>query len=268
VSATPAVGLALDRIFDDASQFPPGNLSLPQAIENHEQWRGSRWEPLVGRLLTPLGRMGELCERLGAARSWSIGVILPGDASPSTATNAVAALGATGAVLTAIEAAASAEHELVDRWSESFPAAAVYLEGTADAVPRIAERGAHAKIRCGGLAADAVPGPAAVAAFLRACADARLPFKATAGLHQPLRHHDVGLGCHQHGFLNVLAATAAAIDGASQPELIEILLAEDLEALNMSGHDICAARELFEAFGTCSLAEPIDALLDIGVLHD
>src|SRR5690242_4731592 len=45
-TTSPAIGLALRRIFDDASQFPPGNLSLPDAVANHAQWRQSRWEPL------------------------------------------------------------------------------------------------------------------------------------------------------------------------------------------------------------------------------
>src|ERR1035441_3077289 len=47
--------------------------------------------------------------------------------------------------------------------------------------------GAFAKVRTGGLTPDAVPAPAAIANFLRCAAHRRLPFKATAGLHHPLR---------------------------------------------------------------------------------
>jgi hypothetical protein len=251
-TTSPAIGLALRRIFDDASQFPPGNLSLPDAIANHRRWRADAREPLVGRLLTPLARLNELCERLDPADDWELGVIVPADAEPGTEPEAVAASSAT---VTAIEMPVSARSEA---WTAAFPAARLYLEGQADDVPAIAARHARAKIRCGG---ETVPSPEAVAAFIRACADAGLPLKATAGLHQPLRHGDA------HGFLNVLVATARAIAGSSAEELRETLLATDLAALRLECN-LNAARRLFEGFGTCSIEEPIDALTDLGVLHD
>lgn len=44
------------------------------------------------------------------------------------------------------------------------------------------------------------------------------------------------------------------------------LLADDLETLRLNGLDMEGARELFEAFGTCSISEPIAALIDLGLL--
>ena len=253
-TTSPVIGPALRRIFDDASQFPPGNLSLPDAVANHAHWRASRWEPLVGRLLTPLARLGELCERLPDGANWELGVIVPADAPPEHAAQAAAAVAATGATVTAIEMPVAAQSAA---WTSAFPDATLYLEGHADDVAAIAARGAHAKIRCGGAV---VPSAEEVAAFIRACASGLVAFKATAGLHQPLRHGE------DHGFLNLLIATGRALDGAGPDELRETLLATDLAALRLEC-DLPISRRLFEGFGTCSIQEPVDALLDLGVLH-
>ena len=60
--------------------------------------------------------------------------------------------------------------------------------------------GARAKVRCGGASVPSV----ALAAFVRACRERGLVFKATAGLHHAVRSNGV------HGFLNLLAAAAFA----------------------------------------------------------
>ena len=62
---------------------------------------------------------------------------------------------------------------------------------------QLGELGLRAKVRCGGSVLPSVPG---LAEFVQACRRLEVPFKATAGLHQPLRHGD------EHGFLNLLAA--------------------------------------------------------------
>jgi hypothetical protein len=79
------------------------------------------------------------------------------------------------------------------------------------------------KIRCGGDKPSDTPSTDAVADFLSACARADIPFKATAGLHHPIRFFHPGVGdkpshCRHseaisldsagfmHGFLNVFLA--------------------------------------------------------------
>jgi hypothetical protein len=135
----------------------------------------------------------------------------------------------------------------------------------------VREAHAGAKIRCGGAS---VPPVEAVAAFVAACRDAGVPFKATAGLHHAIRSDDA------HGFLNLLAAAVLAhAEGLSEAELVPLLTEQDPSAfavtaggLTARDHHAGAAaiaearRELFVAYGSCSFAEPVEDLTALGVL--
>jgi hypothetical protein len=137
-----------------------------------------------------------------------------------------------------------------------------------------------AKIRCGGVTADAFPPVEAVAAFVAACRDAGVPFKATAGLHHPVRHTDAATGFVMHGFLNLLAAAVLAhADGLAEAEIAALLAEEDPEAFAVGpdglaargrfagAAEIAAARrDLFVAYGSCSFGEPVEDLQALGVL--
>ncbi len=166
------------------------------------------------------------------------------------------------------------EPSLLDRWPEQ-------LACTIDALGAVPGHDAVGlKIRCGGLDAPAVPSPQAVAAALAACRLAGVPLKATQGLHQPLRHLDGGLGATVHGFLNLLVAGVLGhLHALSERELLAIV--EEVEAAAFrfddnglawaglaAGLDAIAAgrRAAVTSFGSCSFAEPRDALRELGLL--
>jgi len=67
--------------------------------------------------------------------------------------------------------------------------------------------GARAKVRCGGLTPEAYPSTADLAGFLHRAAAARVPFKATAGLHHPLPNPPM------HGFVNLFLAACLTAGG-------------------------------------------------------
>ena len=152
----------------------------------------------------------------------------------------------------------------------------VFLEvwpGNGAKLREVADRGAGAKVRCGGPTPDMFPSPAELAAFITGCRELGLPFKATAGLHHPIRDGIV------HGFLNLLAAAVLAHAGGGERELIAVLLEEEAsafgvteEAFTAGGHrfgveQVVAARaELFVGYGSCSFSEPVEDLRALGFL--
>jgi hypothetical protein len=137
---------------------------------------------------------------------------------------------------------------------------------------------AGAKIRTGGVTPDLVPSPEQVATFLRTCAQAEVPFKATAGLHQPLRHHDRAVGADAFGFLNVFLAGLLAGDLGDE-ELRALLVERSLDAFEIEEDSIAYGGLRLQAeqieqgragrclsFGSCSFVEPIEELRALGLL--
>jgi len=137
-----------------------------------------------------------------------------------------------------------------------------------------------AKLRCGGLVAEAFPSSEQVAAFVGACARFRVPFKATAGLHHPFRHVDEETGFVRHGFVNLVgAAILTSTKELPDGEIAELVADEDASNFSLTaegfrwrsyraGKDEVARarRELFVAYGSCSFGEPVEDLEALGIL--
>jgi len=143
-----------------------------------------------------------------------------------------------------------------------------------------------AKVRTGGVTPGAIPSPLALAQFICACAASGCPFKATAGLHHPMRtehaltYQPGAPRAMMHGFLNVLFASATAMrDRAKQPEIASILEETNPKSFQLSesgaswagrqfsDEELALARErVFLSFGSCSFSEPVRDLRDMGLL--
>ncbi|KXJ04385.1 hypothetical protein AC249_AIPGENE23193, partial [Exaiptasia diaphana] len=138
----------------------------------------------------------------------------------------------------------------------------------------------RAKIRTGGVTEDAFPSPQEISRFVRGARMTGIPFKATAGLHHPLRgdyrltYEDDAPSGTMHGFLNVFLTAAFVHHGELPVELVEELLQEknggvfefSTAGVSWRGHRL-SADELAEArdelalsYGSCSFQEPIDDL--------
>ena len=136
------------------------------------------------------------------------------------------------------------------------------------------------KVRCGGGEPTDVPAVDHVAALIVACRDAGIPFKATAGLHHPVRHYDDGLDTEMHGFLNIFAAAVLAAEHTLNPSDVKAILREDTADNFRFLKDAVAWRDLTASldgvqhardtlalsFGSCSFEEPIDHLRDLELL--
>jgi len=153
-------------------------------------------------------------------------------------------------------------------------------------IAALAGNKAAAKIRTGGIVGNAFPTIEEIAAFLHACAAADVPFKATAGLHHPVRsvhaltYEPNSPTCKMHGFLNLFLA--AAVAKTTRPDMAvttAILRGEDArefkfgeDVLGWKEHlittaDAAVVREGFAlSFGSCSFDEPVADLKTLGWL--
>jgi hypothetical protein len=152
---------------------------------------------------------------------------------------------------------------------------------TAVELPRTAARDAvldvlrgtryRAKLRTGGVRTELFPSPAELAQTLDACVQRGVVLKCTAGLHHAVRHTDPATGFEHHGFLNVLLAVEALTEGAStgvaEDWLRETDAAVVARAIRLwSPADAARTRAFFTSFGTCSVLEPVDDLVALGLL--
>jgi hypothetical protein len=272
---------AWSRLVDDAAIFPPGDVPLPDALDafghRHDEW----YADLVGSFVVTDTRLPEVPVEV------PVSVVVTGGAGAVAGIAALA--GRRGHRLTGIEVAVRDLDDVagnVRRIMAAVDAAraeglseetAIYVE-----LPRaettaswlagadvVAEAEALLKFRTGGVEADLFPDAATVAAWIDAALDRETSFKCTAGLHHALRHRDHDTGFEHHGFLNVLLATRRAFDGGSLTEVTEILddrYTNDLVALARTS-DLAGARRWFTSFGSCSVTDPLDDLLGLGLLE-
>ena len=254
----------LGRLIDHAALFPPASMDMPEAIEADRAARASEHAWMLDRFICPASRLHEL-----PADAPRLSVVLDGgEGDLEVVRDAVAAGRRVELVEARIDPSWIPETQALVE--EKLPGVRTFWElspgrGLPGAVAAVREAGAGAKIRCGG---TTLPSVDEVAAFIATCRDAGVPFKATAGLHHPIRSGD------RHGFLNLLAAAVLA-DGDTEAIVAEEdpdAFALDADGLAVHGHradtaTIEAARaELFTAYGSCSFTEPVEDLTALGVL--
>ncbi|MCC9711425.1 hypothetical protein E4N62_43145 [Streptomyces sp. MNU76] len=276
-SPTPGIPPVLAGLFDDAAVFPPGSLPVEEAVPAHVAHTRGAHAGLVGAFVLAAKDIDRLAEPTGdlAAGSFdlSVTVPLPGVREALAAAHRIPAVRLVGLEVTVPDEVAA--DRVVPALAEAIDddtTLTVYVE-----VPRDSRREALlaalagtpylAKFRTGGVRADLYPDERELAAAVLAAARAGVAFKATAGLHHALRNTDPETGFEQHGFLNLLLATDAALRGAEAATLVELLsdrdgdrVAERVRALSPQ------VRELFRSFGTCSVAEPAVETAGLGLL--
>lgn len=263
-------------LLDDAAVFPPGSMPLPEAISAHARHRTAPYAGLVGPLVLPAAA---LTEPIGPP---ALDVVITLPEGPSQLLPALAEAAKLPVRVRAVEVAVPSGmtpgrlFAELERALEAVGELPVFVE-----IPRDGRRHAliaacqgprfRAKFRTGGLTAEMYPGESELAEAIFATVKAGVSFKATAGLHHAVRNTDPDTGFEQHGFLNLLAAVDAALDGADERALAAVLAERDGAALV---HRLTAAgpqrarrvRSRFLSLGTCSIAEPVSELADLGLV--
>lgn len=265
---------------------------MEKAAANYNSYLAGPHQWLLGRFVVPVGRLEELVaatRTLVPTSPWPLSALTGKDAEADL--SAVATFNETYAGRFAIEAVEVKVAQLDDisRVAAAAPAGLeIYFEGGSDElepfVSAVGEVQARAKIRTGGLTTDAFPDAAAIAKFVELCSDQDVPFKATAGLHHPVRcvrpltyEPDAPRGA-MHGFVNLFLASVLLYDGAIDAHHAERVLLDD-DTTNFAFADqlahwrtaeidvdsIEAVRHNFAiSFGSCSFEEPIDDLRALG----
>ena len=283
----------LNRLIDYAGLFPPAGLDMLTSTRNYASYRSGKYAWALGRLIVPVARLTEFSAALMEVGSdeqltpWLLGALSTGDAQQDA--RLISGLDKRVAVVDVLESKAANLAEVHKLLSAAPPKATLYVEflpeNCRQMLPLLKEGNARAKIRTVGVTADAIPSVEQVAEFLAACAEAKVPFKATAGLHHPLRsvqkltYEPGSASALMHGFINVFVAAIMAYYGATKEEILAMLNGQDPAAFRWSRHalawrdkqlsaeQIREARENFAiGFGSCSFTEPIADLSDLGWL--
>jgi len=231
----------LDKLVDYAGLYPPAALPLPQVVTNYEQYLVSPEAWMLNRLVLPIEKLGEVA--LGA--KWRVTLLVDGEPGPLPP-----------------------QVETLETKGGRRLSLPTYCEAPLDRV----ENG-YAKVRTGGLTAEATPAPEVLADFLCGAARRRLPFKATAGLHHPIRST-------MHGFLNVFVGATFAWLGMDRATVTRLLNETDPQAFGFR-HDGLrwrqwrastaqveeVRRDFAHSFGSCSFTEPVTGLRGLGLVE-
>ena len=292
-----ALRALLTGIVDYAGLFPPSTLPMRDAVRNFAEYSAGADSWALGRFVVPVSRLTEFdraaaafLPREAGAAPWLLSALagerLDDDLAEVTAFNQrhgdAPEHGA--AVIDTLEAKAASVADVervlatVPRSLETF--VEIPLNGDVRSlVAAIGAGGGRAKVRTGGTTREAFPATAALAAVLEACVAEAVPFKATAGLHHPLRAeyrltYDPGAERGiMYGFLNVFLGAALLGVGMPASELPDLLEESSPDAVRvedgcitwrryrLTTEQAAAARaSLALSFGSCSFREPIDDL--------
>lgn len=314
---TRALHTLMSSLIDYAGLFPPAKLDMQPAVENYARALRGPHADFLARFICPSKRLPEFSklaaplmpgtfatsgyrEQADIAEPWRLSVLidddLPACLDRIDAFNAHHDAADHGlARADAIEMKVGAPSDIDDALDalpeDILPFFEIPIDrdcrGYVTAIAGNADSGgAAAKIRTGGVTPEAFPTPRHVAEFIHACAAAQVPFKATAGLHHPVRaEHRLTYEANSprgvmHGFLNLFLAAALArarrLDLAATVAVLEDTSPDSFrftdDGASWRNHTIdlvslAKVREAFAlGFGSCSFDEPVEDLKGLGLL--
>jgi hypothetical protein len=288
----------LQGVIDYAGLFPPSAVSMSEAVINYAMYRNSNYSWMLGRFVVTAARLGEFYESArdfisrDAHDAWRLAVVIGDEFAASI--DQIREFNARtddGVVCDVVEFKTTTRGA-VENAANSVPAEiTAYFElpltkELPDLVAAVALSGQRAKIRTGGVTPGAFPGTHDIVRFVRSCLAANVPFKATAGLHHPVRcfrpltYEANSPKGTMHGFLNLFLMTGFAREGY-KPSMLEDVMEEEFEevfafdaggvkwrgeyTLNQWQIELLRAKGI-QSFGSCSFDEPVADLQKLGIL--
>ena len=292
-----AIEALLQDLVDYAGLFPPASEDMRPALERYGSYLESPDKSALGRFIVPLRRLKEL-EGAGAdlfprkphSEPWKLSVLVADDVHTAGEEmlkfnrHHSAGSRAGHVVIDVVELKASTTAE-IDSQREELPRSfTCYFEiptsgDVSFLINTLARVGSRAKIRTGGVTPEAFPPAEEIIGFMSACRREGVAFKATAGLHHPVRgsyrltyEPDAPAG-KMYGFLNLFTAATLVYAGEPDGTALAVLQEEDPLAFSftddaiawrdkrVSSDQVRAARaDLAISFGSCSFREPVDEI--------
>ncbi len=297
----PAARVLLDGIVDYAGLFPPAALNVNDAVRNYARYRGGEGGWMLGRFVCPIAQFDAFADvsepllpRDAGAIPWRLAAIGTGDHAADAAEIARVnechrwSWDECSAIVDVVEARAPSVDE-IPRIHQAFTGdTVVYVElplseDPAPFVAALSHTGRRAKMRTGGVTEDAFPEPEQIIAFMQACLQASVPFKATAGLHHALAgsyaltYAPDAASVPMYGYLNVFLAAALLMANAPVSEVRELLTDSDAasfqfarEGVRWRTHTVDRNRlahlreHVIISFGSCSFVEPVSQIRALG----
>ena len=283
-----ALHALLAAIVDYAGLFPPAGLDMARAVRNYAQYRASDDAWMLGRFVVPVARLDEFRAARAAVddqTSWRLSALLGEDVARDV--DRAAAFNArsnAGGTIDSLEVRISTPDDVAALAGLPVDEFSIFgeLSSGVDPAPLLValrQAGFNAKVRTGGVTAESFPKPSWLLSVMRACIDARVPFKATAGLHHPIRgayrltYSDgapIGL---MYGYLNLFLAAACLARGIADEDAMALLTEQDAGAFTVLRYGIAWRGRTIEtteisavrdhvaiSFGSCSFREPVDEL--------
>lgn len=280
-----AIRALMAGLVDYAGLFPPAGLDMFSAVRRYRGYLTGEHRWALGKFVVPAARLTEFVAAFNEVCCgerepvWPVSVLASGDTASDAAAMEDLEQGAFSIDSVEMKAATPAQAKAL--LSEAGNASRAFVEfapsETAAMLSVLARFGARAKIRTGGVTAEAFPLVETVADFLMACAQDKVAFKATAGLHHAVRGsyaltYDAGSArATMHGFVNVFLAAVLAWRGEDARKLVDTLREErasafvfDEDSVRWRGFDAgleeieAVRREFAISYGSCSFTEPVE----------
>jgi hypothetical protein len=270
-----AIRTLMSDLIDYAGLFPPAGLDMASAVRNYNAHKRGEYGWALGRFVVPATRLHELSTfgQEGPARLSVLGML--DHAVPN-----VEAFESKATQSSEIEAALS------QLPSNSIAYFEIPLNENADElISTLARHHARAKVRTGGVTESGFPCSRDLIRFIASCKRASVPWKATAGLHHPVRgvyrltYEADSPSCMMHGFVNLFLAAGVLSAGGSENEAVAILEETSIDAFDFrdgaigwrsTGLTTAQIRDMRQnfaiGFGSCSFEEPIADLKALGWL--
>ena len=295
----PAFYSLLASSVDYAGLFPPAALDLAPALERYQRARRSPESWILGSFVIGRSRLEELeaiaedyLPSVDDGEPWSLSLVLDDDSGDLAAEFEALRSRWQGRLQVAAVEVPPKQAAEIGPLASRLPDDVVGFfevpidEAMPERISAIASSGSEAKIRLGGVVARAFPSVGDVAKFLLTCNELGVPFKATAGLHHPMRgpqritYSEDSPVCWMHGFLNMtFASVLLAVGAIADEELVEVLSESEGSAFQFSHRRIVwrdrevtveqierARRSFFSSFGSCSIDDPLTDLTQLGLI--